>query len=132
MALPVRLPLTKVKRANKFNARKVDYDGHTFDSQKEFRRYQVLKDMETKGEIHGLRVHPKFEFKIAGRAVLTRSDGYPNGRQVRFHPDFQYIRPGFGMVTEDCKGGNATKTEAYRLRKAIFECLYWPVRVEEV
>lgn len=88
--------------------------------------------MELKGEIHGLRVHPKFEFKIDGRPMLTRSEGYPNGRQVKFKPDFQYNRPGFGLVTEDCKGGMATQTEAYRLRKAVFECLYWPARVEEV
>lgn len=137
MALPVRLPLTKAKRANKFNARKVDYDGYTFGSIKEYERYLVLKEMDATGEISGLCVHPKFRFDVKGRKLLIRSKGFPNGKQVTWTPDFQYIRPGLGLITEDVKGKRGfrrspTDDKYYRLKKAIFECLYWPARVEEV
>lgn len=138
MALPIRVDTGFGKRPrNKFNARKVVCDGYTFDSKTEHARYLVLKEMVVAGEIHGLRVHPKFQFSVKGRKLLIRSTGFPNGRQVTWTPDFQYIRPGFGLVTEDVKGkkyrGRApTDDKYYRLKKAIFECLYWPVQVEEV
>lgn len=138
MAIPVTLPTKVGKRRNKFNAQKVVFDGYTFDSKLEHARYVVLKEMDAKGEISGLCVHPKFHFDVKGRKLLIRSRGFPNGKQVTWTPDFQYMRPGFGLVTEDVKGKkkrrgrSPTDDKYYRLKKAIFECLYWPARVEEV
>ncbi|HMI95474.1 MAG TPA: DUF1064 domain-containing protein [Micropepsaceae bacterium] len=116
---------------NKFKSGKMIADGHTFDSEKEHRRYCELKALERAGTIHGLRVHPKFAFAIERRPILIRSDVHPAGRQVIFAPDFQYVRPGFGIVIEDAKSPT-TKTQAYKLKKAIFENLYWPAKVEEI
>jgi hypothetical protein len=125
------LEAMKTVKPNKYNARKTVVDGITFDSGKEARRYSELKLLERAGEIHGLKLQPKFEFVANGRPLLTRSEGYPNGRRVKFTPDFQYFRKGFGIVVEDVKSA-ATKTTAYKLRKAIFENLYYPAKVEEV
>jgi hypothetical protein len=44
----------------KYNAKKTKLDGFTFDSQAEARRYQDLKLMHEAGEIHKLRVHPRY------------------------------------------------------------------------
>jgi hypothetical protein len=118
-------------RQDKFKVRKMIADGHTFDSEKELRRYCVLKALERAGAIRGLKVHPKFAFTIERRPILIRSDAHPGGQQVTFAPDFQYMRPGFGIVIEDAKSP-ATKTQAYKLKKAIFENLYWPAKVDEI
>lgn len=118
-------------KKNKYGAKKVREDGHLFDSKAEYRRYCVLKRMELDGLISSLKVHPKFEFTVNGRSVLTRSDGYPNGRRVTCKWDFGYLQVGAGVVYEDIKSG-PTKTEAYRLRRAFFEAFFYPAQVIEV
>ena len=46
---------------NKYNARKVTFDGITFDSKKEGLYYLRLKDMMQRGEITGLRLQVPYE-----------------------------------------------------------------------
>lgn len=126
-----RLRIPGVVRT-KYNIRRVEYQGQWFDSPKERDRFIVLQDMQARGEITNLETHPKYWFVIKGRDVLTRSDRYPNGRRTGVTFDFRYCKPGVGIVIEDVKG-RATKEEtAYKLRKAIFECLYYPVKVVEI
>jgi hypothetical protein len=64
-------------------SRKVVFDGHTFDSQSERDRYIVLRDMQRKGEISQLQIHPQFNFFWPGNNVKI-------GRGYR--PDFSYVR----------------------------------------
>lgn len=116
---------------NKYGARKVKADGFVFDSLAEYSRYCELVILQKTGAICGLQVHPKFELRISGRPVLSRSDRYPGGRKVSVKWDFSYIMKGEGIVYEDVKSP-ATITEAYRLRRAIFEALYYPARVVEI
>lgn len=125
------MSLHRAPRKNKFKRSKMIADGHAFISEKEHCRYLALKALERTGVIHGLKVHPKFAFTIARRPILIRSDTYPAGQQVTFCPDFQYMRPGFGIVIEVTKSP-AARTQAYKLKKAIFENLYWPAKVEEI
>ena len=47
----------------KFNNNRVQYDGKTFDSEKERDRYMVLKDMEARGVICDLQHHRKFKLR---------------------------------------------------------------------
>jgi hypothetical protein len=100
--------------SNKYGARRVVVDGITFASAKEGRRYQELRLLEQAGEITDLQVQPEFE--LAPPVVL-------NGRRkpaLRFHGDFSYWENG-ARVIEDVKGGGATVTEAYRIRKHLMK-----------
>ena len=114
---------------NKYNAKRCEYDGIRFDSIAEMNHYCILKIRQKQGEISNLECHPKYELTINGRPILIRSEGYPNGRRAVYTPDFRYMQEGRGVVVEDVK---RIPTEAYRLRRAIFEAIYYPVKVDEV
>ena len=53
-----------IKRSgNKYHNSKVEYDGYVFDSKREMQAYIRLKDIQSKGLISGLEVHPKWELQ---------------------------------------------------------------------
>jgi hypothetical protein len=106
-------------RPNKYGAKRTTTDGIEFASAKEARRYGALKILEVVGEISCLEVQPRFDFVVAGVRV------------GRFTLDFAY-RENDRPVVEDVKGGNATKTEAYRLRVRLFRALYPHIELREV
>lgn len=122
-----------MRRANKFGAIKTVVDGITFASKAEARRYSQLKLLERAGEIADLETQPEFLFIVNGTPVKIRSAGFPNGRQAKFRADFRYWDTRNNQtVVEDVKGGNATRTEAYALRKAFVEALFPGIRITEV
>lgn len=121
----------KAIRGNKFGAKKTVLDGITFDSGKEARRYAELRLLEKAGVISHLERQPQFKLMCGERPILIRSDGFPNGRHASVKFDFAYW-DGNRRVIEDVKGGKATRTEAYAIRKAIVEAMYPAVRVVEV
>lgn len=105
---------------NKYGARKtVCQHGHKHASAKEARRCVELHILQHDGEIIGLEVEPAFYFIINGREVK-----HENGRRACYKPDFVYIEKGV-KIAEDCKGGDATKTEASVLRMTLARHL-WP------
>ena len=102
-----------------------------FDSQKEARRYDELMLMLKAGEIRDLRLQQNF--------TLQEAYTLPNGNRVRaivYKADFAYekriTRPyqtdgGYALewveewekVVEDVKGGSATKTRVYALKRKM-------------
>jgi hypothetical protein len=117
-------------RPNKFRAKKQKIDGYTFDSQAEAGRYVELRAMQHRGDISNLRVHPVYMLSVThDRPILIRSDHYTKGRHAKFTPDFDYVVEGRGIIVEDVKG---VVTEAYRLRRAVFEAVYYPLRCDEI
>lgn len=115
--MPLRLP---VRRRHKFNAEGVRHSGIYFPSKKECRRFMELEMLERAGVIRNLRPHPPFELWVLA----------PNGECVtvgKFTADSEYeieIDGQWHRVVEDVKGGEATKTAAYKLRKQMFETIY--------
>ena len=105
---------------NKFHAEKVELDGFTFGSGDEARRYTELLLLQRAGEIRALQVHPVYHFWVRGILV------------GHYTPDFEYqTAVGSELIVEDVKGGKATRTEAYGLRKRLlWACL--GIRVKEV
>ena len=101
----------RLKKGNKYGARRVRIDGIDFASRKEGERYSILKLMQESGQITMLECHPVYKIIIN------------NINCGRYTADFRYMVREF-VVVEDVKGGAATKTEAYRLRKKIVEALY--------
>jgi hypothetical protein len=119
--------------ASKYGARSVEIDGLRFASKAEGRRYEQLRLLELAGEIRNLLPHPrfalyvpKFDKPITADMDLhlgPQSSGWVK-RVGHYTADFAYETKDGRTVVEDVKGGNATKTEAYRLRKRIVEATY--------
>ena len=111
------------KRGRKFGNVKVEIDGHTFDSHAEGARYLQLRAKLQRGEITGLKIHPKFD--------LHGMNGKPLG--ITWSADFQYLGEGelgAGKLTiEDVKG---VATQLYKLKKAVFEAQSMGVKVTEI
>jgi len=115
-----------IRKLNKYGAKKVKLDGYTFDSKAESARYVELRRMRAAGEICGLDVHPVFEFRLAADRPIVMG----NGHVAKFTPDFRYIKmDGGGVVVEDVKG---VIVRDYPLRRALFEALYYPLKVTEI
>ena len=108
------------KPAKYFN-KKVHWEGMTFDSIREFERFQELRIMEKAGEISDLKIQPKFPLKIGDKDIRIRSDRYPNGRRVSYYGDFAYTDSNGETVVEDVKGQD---TPVSRLKRAIVESQY--------
>jgi hypothetical protein len=101
-------------------------DGIRFASKKEARRYMELRLLEKAGHIKELQVQPAFELH-----AWSKPYGHPV-RVGKFTADFRYREGPDGLlIIEDVKGGKATRTEAYRLRKRIVEAEYG-IQIREV
>lgn len=95
--------------------------GRRFASKAEARRYNELRMLELAGQIAELECQPRFE--------IHALDGTRVGK---FSADFRYFdRSTKRVVVEDVKGGKATRTEAYLLRKRLVEAEH-SVTIREV
>jgi hypothetical protein len=85
--------------------------GQRFASKAEARRYLELKVMERTGQISELVCQPRFDIHAL------------DGSKVAFYrADYRYYeRATRRMVVEDVKGGKATATATYRLKKKLVE-----------
>lgn len=109
------------KRGNKYGARKVVMDGHTFDSAKEARRYQALKAQEEAGDISELTL--QFEIMLLPGFVYKGEKVQP----IRYTCDFAYLKDG-KSVYEDVKSKATSRTTDFRIR---WRLLQWQFRDDE-
>ena len=113
--------------ANKFFAKKVDYDGHRFDSTKEKNRYIELKDLEAKGIIEGLKIQPEYELQEKfkdkqGKAI----------RNITYKADFCYYDTRTKEnIVEDVKSPYTAKDKVYRLKMKLFIYKYKDLTFKE-
>jgi Protein of unknown function (DUF1064) len=101
---------------NKYHARKTTVDGQQFDSAHEAAIWQELRVEQASGAITELVRQRRFPLVVAGRR-----DGLPV-LVGHYTADFVYRRAGTLEIL-DAKS-RATKTEAYQLRKRLFEACY--------
>lgn len=112
---------------SKYGNRKVETPDGTFDSVKEFSRWQELKLLQRAGEIHDLQRQVPFVL------IPTQKDerGKVVERELKYIADFVYLAndgTGWRRVVEDVKG---LKTEVYRIKKKLM--LYRNgIRIQEV
>ncbi|WP_421782656.1 DUF1064 domain-containing protein [Kiloniella litopenaei] len=99
-------------RPNKYRNKKVEYDGHKFDSKKEARRYQELKLLERAGEVKGLELQKRFPFVVEDKRICV------------YVADFYYLEQGGGEVVEDVKSPVTRKDPVYRIKNKLFEAIY--------
>lgn len=95
--------------SNKFNARKVEIDGHVFPSAAEANRYTQLKWLERARDIHALTIQPAYPLSVNGITVGI------------YTADFAYFTGG-RSVTEDVKGGPIREADSLRMR--VFMACY--------
>ena len=115
---------------NKFGARKVTINGETFDSQKEYRRYQELRLLERAGAIHDLMRQVKFELIPAQYETYERLSEKTGKRladgkrclekAVYYIADFVYWE-GDQMVVEDSKG---YRTDDYIIKRKLMRYMH--------
>jgi hypothetical protein len=99
------------KRA-KYGNQRIELGGKTFDSRKEFGRYQVLAAMERGGVISDLRTQVAFVL-----AEAVRIDGRKKPA-LRYVADFVYQRDGKRIV-EDVKSAITRKDPVYRIKRHL-------------
>ncbi len=110
-------------KARKYGNKKVEYDGYTFDSIAEARRYEELKLMEQAGAISDLQLQPRYELQKA----FTDNDGVKH-RAIVYVADFQYQEGGLRVV-EDVKG-KAVAT--YLIKKKLFLYRFFDLTFREI
>ena len=98
--------------SNKFNAKKIIFNGITFDSKKECERYKQLKILESKGEITNLELQKKFvlipkqemEYDENLKSGKIKTKRMTIEREVSYVADFYYKDKEGKEVVEDVKG----------------------------
>lgn len=116
-----------LRAISKYGAKAQVVDGIRFHSRKEARRYGELKLLEKAGELHGLRLQPKFQL------VAWHSDHSRINVVGEYRADFEYcacrripcVRS--HVVVEDVKG---FRTPLYRWKKRHVEAQYGITVVE--
>ena len=103
------------ERRNKYNNRKVELDGHVFDSQMEADYYAQLKLREKAGEILFFRIQPEYllqpEFEKDGK----------KHRAIWYIADFEIHHNDGSIEVVDVKG---VKTQVFRIKEKMFHKKY--------
>jgi hypothetical protein len=107
---------------SKYKAKKVTFQGITFDSKKEANRYSELVLLERAGKIQNLERQVKFEL-----IPYQRIDGKVVERACHYIADFVYQQDG-KKVVEDTKG---YKTQEYIIKRKLMLYLKG-IRIQEV
>ena len=98
-----------IEPTNKYGNKKVQFDGLTFDSRKEARRYAELKLLLRAGKITDLELQKEF-ILIPKLTVKGKTE-----RAVKYKADFVYKENG-EMVVEDVKG---LRTKEYIIKRKL-------------
>lgn len=103
------------KRRGKYNNRKVELDGHVFDSQMEADYYAQLKLRKKAGEILFYRLQPEYllqpEFEKDGK----------KHRAIWYIADFEIHHNDGSIEVVDVKG---VKTQVFRIKEKMFHKKY--------
>ena len=111
-------PTVKESTGNKYHAQKTEVNGVKFDSKKESRDWLQLRMLETTGCISNLQRQVTFELQ----PKFTNNKG-EHIRAINYVADFVYEREGKTYV-QDSKGGKATQTDVFKLKRKLFEYKY--------
>lgn len=119
-----KIAVSETKKRSKYGNKRAVVNGIKFDSQKEASRYVFLRSALHDGRIRNLKLQPQFTLQ---ESYLTE-DG-ERIQAIRYVADFAYQRPTepdaqghvyWLDVVEDVKGGNATKTAQYKIKRKMF------------
>lgn len=115
-----------MKNPSKYNNRKVELDGFTFDSQKEARRYSELKILVRVGEISELELQKSFVL-----AESVKFNNEPRAKpDIRYVADFAYMENGV-MIVEDVKSEATKSLPVYRIKKHLMKSIHG-IEIKEI
>ena len=106
---------------SKYHAKKIEAEGQTFDSRKEYRRWCALRLLERAGAITDLRRQVKYVLIPAqyGPSTVGPRGGVKRGplleRECAYIADFVYQKDG-ETVVEDVKG---VRTPEYVMKRKL-------------
>ena len=124
-----------IYRRPKYKNTKINFDGETFDSMKEYWRYIELLHMQQEGKIKDLQRQVKYTLLPAQREADTvgKRGGIKKGklleREVAYYADFVYRLADAGtLIVEDTKG---VRTKEYIIKRKMM--LYFhKIRIKEL
>lgn len=106
--------------SNKFNAKKVNAYGMTFDSKKEYIRYEQLLAQEKAGLITDLQCQVKYPL-----IPKQRNSAGKLFRECSYVADFVYTDGVGAVIVEDVKGlRSGAAYEVFKLKKKMMLWLY--------
>ncbi len=120
--------------ASKYNARKKELDGFTFDSAGEAEAYRYLKRDESIGVIRNLELQPRYVLQVCTHHVTSDAikrrtkAGSQKARNVVYVPDFRFLDQNGDTHVIDFKG---FQTATYKVKRSIFREKYPNVIFEE-
>lgn len=122
---------------SKYHSKKVTYNGMTFASKKEARRYKELALLEKAGQIENLRCQVKFELlpsyiekypRYSEKTGKRLKDGTRTiEKGVNYIADFVYTENG-QQVVEDTKG---MRTTEYIIKRKLMLWVHH-IRIKEI
>ena len=118
---------------SKYRSKKIEVDGMTFDSRKEYRRWCELSLLERAGKITQLERQAKFVLIPSQYepCVVGKRGGVKRGklieRECSYIADFAYMQSG-EYVVEDTKG---FKTKDYIIKRKLMLFIHG-IRVKEI
>jgi hypothetical protein len=101
--------------ASKYKSKKVEVDGHVFDSKIEARYYEQLKWLQEHNQILFFRLQPRY---------LLQEAFQKNGktfRKIEYIADFEVHHLDGSIEVIDVKG---METEAFKIKRKLFEKKY--------
>jgi len=107
----------------KYNNKRIEIDGYTFDSKLEADFYLRLKPLIKAGKIKELKIHPRY---------LLQEGFTKNGKHyqpIYYIADFEVLYDDGTVVIYDTKG---MRTEVYKIKKKLFEYRYKDKTIVEV
>ncbi|MGG1291397.1 DUF1064 domain-containing protein [Bacillus smithii] len=103
------------QQKTKYGSKKVEIDGHVFDSKIEARYYQQLKWLQEHNQILFFRLQPRYllqeAFRKNGKAF----------RKIEYIADFEVHHLDGSIEVIDVKG---METEAFKIKRKLFEKKY--------
>ena len=99
----------------KYKSKKVEIDGHVFDSKIEARYYEQLKWLQENNQILFFRLQPRY---LLQEAFTKDGKTY---RKIEYIADFGVHHLDGSIEVVDVKG---YETEAFRLKRKLFEKKY--------
>lgn len=110
----------------KYGNKKVKVGDKTFDSKKEYNRYQQLLLIQKAGAISDLQHQVRFEL-VKGVKFVSEKRKKP---AICYWADFTYMRDG-ALVVEDIKSEITRKDGVYRLKKHLMMAVHG-IEIHEV
>lgn len=111
---------------NKYHAKKVTFDGFTFDSRKEAGYYQQLKLRQCNGEIKKIELQPEY---VLQDKFTYRGKKY---RAIKYLADFRFTDKYGNETVIDVKSPITQKNPVYKLKKKLLLSKYPDINFKEV